>query len=145
MSTNKPKLIEELTLDDLMAHRWCFYQTDDEDFDDFEYVVPDSHPAFSLDIVELELAEFTFANGKVAHGIYDGWESFNIMTEDQWYSFWYGVDQPEPAEVERIASFLSSNDYQLPVKVSAKWSKTIKEYNGLQYMTDDESIVEVAL
>jgi hypothetical protein len=145
MNMCKPKLIEEITLDDLRSHRWCFYQNDDEGFDAFEYVIPDTHPEFSEDVIELELAEFTFSNGKVAYGIYDGSESFNIVTTDQWYSFWYGVAQPEQTEIERMSNFLLSNGYQLPVEASAKWSKTTKIYNGIQYINSDGETVELSI
>lgn len=142
---SKPKLIEDITLDDLRSHRWCFYQNDNEEFDVFEHVIPDTHPDFSEDVLELELAEFKFSNDKVAYGIYDGSESFNIVTTDQWYSFWYGVAQPEKPEIERMSRFLLSHDYQLPVEASAKWSGIVKTYNGVQYMNDSDEIIELSI
>jgi hypothetical protein len=125
----KPKLIEEVTLEDLKSHRWCFYQNDEEGFDAFEHVIPDNHPEFSADTIELELAEFKFANGKIALGIYDGASSFTLVVNDQGYSFWYGVAEPAQTEIESMSNLLLSNDYQLPVEATAKWSKITKKYS----------------
>ena len=141
----EPKLIEEITLDDLRSHRWCFYQNDDGNFDAFDYVIPDTHPEFSHDVIELELAEFKFTNGKLAYGIYDGSESFNIVTNDQWYSFWYGIAEPEQTEVKRMSAFFSKNGFQLPVEATAKWSKTTKKYNGINYINNEGETIEVSI
>ncbi|MDI5831559.1 hypothetical protein [Shewanella xiamenensis] len=79
MEMCKPKAIEEITIEDLKAHRWCFYQNDEEGFNAFEHVIPDSHPDFSERVIELELSEFIFSNGETLLGVYDGSEAFNII------------------------------------------------------------------
>jgi hypothetical protein len=141
----KPKLIEEVTLEDLQSHRWCFYQNDEEGFDAFEHVIPDTHPDFSADTIELELAEFKFANGKVALGIYDGASSFTLVANDQGFSFWYGGVKPEQKDIESMSNFLLSNGYQLPVEATAKWSRTSEKYNGIQYINNDGETVELSI
>jgi len=64
------KRIEDITTDDLAQQRWFLLQNEEVGLDAFEYVISETHPSFSEDMIELELAEFTFANGKVAYGIY---------------------------------------------------------------------------
>ncbi len=108
-------------------------------------MIPDTHPDFNKDVIELELAEFKFSNGKVAYGVYNGSESFDIITADQWYSFWYGGVKPEQTEIDRLSCFLLSKGYELPVEASAKWSKITKAYNGVQYINDDGDIIEIAI
>tara|TARA_R110000737_G_scaffold328635_1_gene343398 strand:+ start:2540 stop:2977 length:438 start_codon:yes stop_codon:yes gene_type:complete len=145
MSMPKPKLIEDITIDDLKEHRWCYYQNDEEDYDAFEYVIPDTHSEFSEEVIELELAEFRFSNGAITYGIYDGSEAFNIVTKDQWYSFWYGVIRPDAKETERLANYLESSGFELPVEACAKWSNTTKTFNGIQFLNDNGEIVEVTI
>lgn len=139
------KRIEDISIEDLQAHRWCYYQNDDEGYDAFEHVISDRHPNFSEDIIELELAEFEFSNGKLAQGIYDGSEAFNIVTSSDWYSFWYGVNKPEPEEIERFRQFLIGQELELPVTAVAKWSNTTKTLNGIQYLNSDGEVEEVAI
>jgi len=139
------KRIEDITIEDLAAHRWCYYQNDEDGYDAFEHVISDSHPYFSQDIAELEFAEFEFSNGKTAQGFYDGSESFNIVTSEQWYSMWYGVAKPESEDVERLSRFLSSNGFKLPVVARAKWSGTEKTYNGIQYLNENGEACEVVI
>lgn len=141
----KPKAIEDLTVEDLKAHRWCFYQNDDEGFDAFEHIIPDSHPEFSEHITELELSEFKFSNGKVVFGVYDGSEAFNIIAGDEWYSFWYGVAEPSQEDLERFKSFIEINDLELPVVATAKWSGTTKTYSGIQYINGNGETIEKAI
>ena len=62
----KPKAIEDITLEDLRAKRWCFYDNEEEGFNSFEWVIPDDHPSYSEHVIELELSEFTFANDKTS-------------------------------------------------------------------------------
>ncbi|OZG72653.1 hypothetical protein BTA51_14075 [Hahella sp. CCB-MM4] len=138
----KPKAIEDITVEDLKAHRWCFYEDEEGCFSAFEHVVPDSHPEFSEHIAELELSEFKFANGKVLYGVYDGFEAFNIIADDEWYSFWYGADEPELEDLERLESFLTGNNLLLPVVATAKWSGTTKTYNGIQYINSNGETIE---
>ena len=103
----KPKLIAEITMDDLKSHRWCYYQSDDEGFDAFEYVIPDTHPEYSENIIELELAEFRFSNGQVANGHYDGSESFNIVTTDHknWYDVFVSAEDGKVLKKENLRLF----------------------------------------
>ncbi|MCP5161159.1 MAG: hypothetical protein H6999_09920 [Hahellaceae bacterium] len=138
------KRIEDITVEDLQSRRWCYHLTEDDD-SAFEYVVSDAHPDFSEDIFELELAEFTFSNGTTAWGLYDGAEAFNIMTQDAWYSFWYGTEPPEAAEIERLTRYLKENNLLLPVIAHAKWSKTEKTYRGIQYLNNSGEIEEVVI
>ncbi|MGH1441371.1 MAG: hypothetical protein ACRBBR_14750 [Cellvibrionaceae bacterium] len=142
---NNLKRIEDITIDDLMLHRWCYYQNDEEGYDAFEYVISDSHPHFSNDIIELEFAEFEFSNGKTYHGLYDGSESFNIVTSSQWYSLWYGPIKPEKSDIDRLAKFLAERDLEFPVIARSKWSGVEKIYNGIQYISEEGDIREVVL
>ena len=139
------KRIEDIAIDDIRSHRWCYYQNDEEGYDAFEHVISDTHPDFSEDVIELEFAEFKFLNGKVAYGLYDGSASFNIVTPNEWYSFWYGAAEPEQTDIERMSNFLQSNGYQLPVEASAKWSRTTKKYNGIQYINNDGETIEISI
>ncbi len=138
----KPKAIEDITVEDLKAHRWCFYQNDEEGFDAFEHVIPDNHPDFSEHVIELELSEFKFANGKSCFGFYDGSEDFNIIAGDQWYSFWYGIAEPNAEDLARLKSFVVSNNLELPVVVQAKWSGTSKTFSGIQYINPNGETIE---
>ncbi len=133
----EPKAIEDITIEDLKTHRWCFYQNDDEGFDAFEHIIPDSHPEFSERITELELSEFRFANGETLYGVYDGSEAFNIIADEQWYSFWYGVVEPELEDLERLKSFVVGNNLELPVVATAKWTGITKTYSGIQYINNN--------
>lgn len=144
-SMSKVKRIEDITIEDLVAHRWCFYQNDEEGYDTFEHVISDEHPDFSEDVVELEYAEFEFANGKMVRGLFDGSESFNILTPTEWYSFWYGVAKPDPEEIERLSEFLSSEGFELPVVARAKWSGSERTYNGIQYIDENGEICEIVI
>jgi len=139
-----PKRIKEISLADLQAHRWCYYHNDNKGYDSFEFVIPDTHPELSESIIELELAEFTFENGKVALGVFDGSESFWIAWNKIWLSFWYGVAKPSDNDLEEMGIFLSKNNYDLPVEARAKWSGTTKIFNGVQYVGENGEIVEIA-
>lgn len=145
MSMCEPKSIENITLIDLQNHRWCYYQNDDEGYGCFEHVIPDNHPEFSSDVEELELAEFTFKNGKTALGSFDGSSSFNIASSDSWFSFWYGVSEPSQTNIDAMAEFLLSNGYELPVEARAKWSGASKIFNGLQFINESGDVIEVAI
>ncbi|WP_144394733.1 hypothetical protein [Pleionea sediminis] len=139
------KHIEEITVEDLQAHRWCFYQSENDDQNLIEYVISEEHPEFSEEGIELELAEFHFANGKVALGLYDGFEAFNIMTPTDWYSFWYGVEKPEQEDVLRLQSYLKQEELELPVKAIAKWSKIERTYHGIQYINSEGEAEEIRI
>lgn len=139
------KKIEDITIEDLTAHRWVYHNNDEEGFDDFEYVISNDHPDFSEDILELELAEFKFSNGKTAYGLYDGSESFNIVTPENWYSLWYGAIKPSTEDVERLSTFLTREGFELPVIARAKWSGTEKRYKGIQYLNENDEVVEIVI
>ncbi|MBU2864679.1 hypothetical protein KO489_12545 [Reinekea forsetii] len=141
----KPKAIEDISVDDLKAHRWCFYQNDDEGIDAFEYIIPDNHPEFSEHIVEIELSVFEFLNSKVVFGFYDGSEAFNIISGDEWYSFWYGVAEPSQEDLDRFKLFIECNGLELPVLATAKWSGTTRTYGGIQYINRSGETIEKAI
>lgn len=61
MACTAPKRLEELTVTDLEGNRWCLYQDDEEGYDGFEFVIPDTHPGFSEHVIEIELANFIFS------------------------------------------------------------------------------------
>lgn len=140
-----PKRIDEITIEDLQNHRWCYNHSDDEGFDCFEHVIPDTHPNFSEHVIELELAEFTFSNGETAYGVYDGSESFHIISEGNWYSFWFGVARPDKAEISSFKEFLVSHGYKLPVQARAMWSSTERVFNGLQYINELGEVSELTI
>ncbi|MGF1742223.1 hypothetical protein L4C34_14275 [Vibrio profundum] len=142
---SKVKRIEDITIEDLETHRWCFYQNDEEGYDAFEHVISGEHPDFSEDVLELEYAEFEFSNGKVVWGLYDGLESFNIVTPSEWYSLWYGIAKPESEDIERLSEFLSSEGLKLPVVAKAKWSGTKRTYNGIQYINENDEVREIVI
>ena len=127
------------------AQRGHRLQNDDEGFDSFEHVIPDTHPDFSDQITELELSEFKFSNGKVVFGVYDGSEAFNIIAGDEWYSFWYGAVEPSQEDLNRIKSFFESNGLELPVVATTKWSGITKIYNGIQYINENGETIEKAI
>lgn len=143
MTLQTPKRLEEITLDDLRKHRWCFYPRDDEDYNCFEHVIPDSHPDFSGETIEVELAEFTFSNGAVSWGLCDGSNSFHIISGGNWHSLWFGVRRPGGSEVTSLRTFLQTNQLEMPVEVKAKWSGRIKIFYGLQFVDDDGEICEI--
>lgn len=140
-----PKRMEEITIEDLKNHRWCYYHNDDEGYDCFEHVIPDTHPDFSEHVIEMELAVFTFNNGEMAYGVYDGSESFQIISEDEWYSFWFGIAKPDEATVSSFKEFLVSQGYQLPVQARAIWSGTERIFNGLRYINESGEVSEIAI
>lgn len=141
----KPKAIECITIEDLKAHRWCLYQGDDEEYNCFEHVIPDTHPDFSSDVVELELAEFTFENGEVRFGVFDGSESFSIFSNGDWISFWLGVAEPEAEDINNLRNYLIEAELKLPVKARAKWSGKESIFNGIRYINASGNICEIAI
>lgn len=137
------KRVEEITLKDLQNHRWCYYHYYDEGYNCFEHVIPDTHPEFSEYVTEMELAEFTFKNGEIALGVYDGSESFRLFSGSCWYSFWFGIAKPDDAAVNSLKAFLAAKRYQLPVEARAKWSGKVKVFMGLQYINDFGEVSEI--
>lgn len=142
---NEPKRISDITVEDLQSHQWCVYHNDEEGFDCFEHVIPDSHPEFSEDIVQLELAEFSFANGKVQFGSFDGSESFVLFADGIRYYFWHGIRQPDRSELDRFSRFLTANELQLPVVARAKWSETERTFRGFQFIDSRGERREIAI
>ncbi len=143
MTLQTPKRLEEITLDDLRNHRWCVYPHDDEDYNCFEHVIPDNHPDFTTDIIEVELTEFTFSNGAVASGLFDGSESFHIISEGNWCSFWCGGVKPTKSVVDSTRTFLLKNQFEMPVEVKTKWSGKSKIFSGIQYIGESGDICEI--
>lgn len=94
----KPKRIEDITLDDLICHRWCYFHDDDEGFDSFEWLIPDTHPKFSTEVIEMELATFRFQGGEEFLGMFDGASNFSVFLAGNWYSFWTGGSGPTEEE-----------------------------------------------
>ena len=141
----RPKKIEDVSISDLERHRWCYYHNDDFGFDAFEHVVPDTHPEFSSDTIELELAQFSFANGKIFQGMYDGSESFTLILGNESISFWRGMARPSSSELQAIAKLLADYGLIMPVKVVSKWSKYEKVFNGLEYLNEQNKVVSLAI
>jgi len=141
----KPKAIEDITVEDLKAHRWCFYQNDEEGFDAFEHVIPDSHPDFSSDVEELELAVFEFQNGKSLFGVFDGSASFSIILEDSWLSLWFGITKPTSEDIENFKAHLNKLSLELPVKARARWSGKEAVFNGIKYINDNDDVCEIVI
>ncbi len=140
-SMSEPKLIEDITVNDLKAHRWCLYHNDDEGYDCFEHVIPDSHKHFSHHVIELELAEFQFNNGEIAFGYYNG-TNFCVLLNGELLMFWFGVAKPSDKDIEKTRQLLSSNNLELPVEARAKWSNETKLFKGLQYI-ENGNIAEI--
>ncbi len=145
MACTVPKRIEEITLSDLENSRWCYYHNDQDGYDCFEFAVPDSHPAFSEHIQEIELAEFNFAGKKILKGMFDGSESFTVFSNGKWYSLWYGVAKPSQSTLEEFRIFLNLNKLSLPISAKAIWSGTSRIYNGLQYIDHEGTIGEIVI
>lgn len=142
---NQPKTIESITVEDLKNHRWCFYHNDEEGYDCFEHVIPDTHPDFSSDVVQLELAEFTFQNGESRFGVFDGSESFSIILSDKWLSFWFGIAKPDAEDIQILSSYLNESNLKLPVKVRAKWTGRKATFNGIKYINGNGDVCEITI
>ena len=145
MACTVPKRIEELTVADLDSNRWCVYHNDEEGYDSFEFVIPDTHPDFSEHVIEIELAHFIFSDGKVFKGLFDGSESFSVFHNGNWYSFWYGASSPSKNAVSEFKEFLTINQLALPVLATAAWSGASRTYKGLQYVDDTGAIRELVI
>ena len=139
----EPKLIENITINDLKANRWCLYHNDDEGYDCFEHIIPDTHPDFSHHVIEFELAEFKFNNGKVAFGYYNG-TNFNILLDGELLMFWFGIAKPSDKDSEKIRQILLKNEFELPVEAKAIWSNETKVFKGLQDI-ENGNIVEITI
>ena len=142
---SQPKRIEDVSISDLEAHRWCYYQNDALGLDAFEYVIPDTHPEFSPDTIELELAYFKFANGKEFSGIYDGSESFTLVLDKGCLSFWSGIAKPTQSDLQAAIELLTDHDLVMPVKATSKWSRREKTFSGLEYLNEENEVVSVVI
>jgi hypothetical protein len=136
-----PKRIEEITVEDLTLHRWCYFHDDDGGVDSFEWVIPDTHPKFSEDIIEMELATFRFQGGEEFAGMFDGSESFSVYLAGRWYTLWYGVRAPSEHEKANFKAALRELGLNLPVNAKARWSGKSVSYSGLRYL--DEAGIEI--
>ena len=145
MAFTVPKRIEELTVADLESNRWCVYHNDEKGYDGFEFAIADTHPDFSDNVVEIELAHFVFSGGEIFKGLFDGSESFSVFHNGNWYSLWYGVSKPSDDIVNEFKEFLSINHLALPVSATAVCSGTSRTYNGLQYFDDAGAIRELVI
>jgi hypothetical protein len=138
----QPRRIETITLDDLMSHRWCYFHDDGEGFDAFQNVIPDTHPRFNENAIELELAIFTFRDGEERFGMFDGSSCFSIFVNCAWFSLWRGVSEPSEAEIVEFRKALLAESIALPVRAKAKWSGTTKEFTGIRYFNSRYEEVE---
>ena len=142
---SKPKRISDVSLNDLIDHRWCYYHNDELGYDAFEHVISDTHPEFDPEAIELELAEFVFANGKQQLGVYDGSESFSVVIENETLTFWWGVMKPSDEDIENSTAFLKTYDLALPVQAVSKWTKHTKTINGLEYIEPSNGVVSLVI
>jgi hypothetical protein len=83
-------------------------------FDAFEWVIPDSHPKFRKDVLELELARFRFQGGQEFEGMFDGSKCFSIYLCYNLHSLWHGVAPPRAAELAGFKAALSELGLALP-------------------------------
>jgi hypothetical protein len=140
MST--PKRIADITLDDLSRHRWCYFHDDEGGFDSFEWVIPDTHPKFDTDVIELELATFRFQSGHEFLGMFDGSNCFSICLADEWFSFWTGIRKPTEQEKLHLANAMSQLGLTVPIEATAKWSGTSERYRGIRYLNEAGALVD---
>jgi hypothetical protein len=144
MACSVPKRIEELTVTDLEINRWCVYHNDEEGYDSFEFVIPDTHPGFSDHVIEIELANFIFSDGTVLKGLFNGLE-FAVFHNGNWYDFWFGVSKPSESIMAEFKDLLIENRLALPVTAIAVHSGTSRTYNGLKYIDDTGAICELVI
>jgi len=137
-----PKRIEAITIEDLRLCRWCYFHDDEGGFDGFEWVIPESHPKFSKDIIELEPATFCFQGGQEFEGMFDGSKCFSVYLGDNWHSLWHGSVPPRAAEVASFKTMLSELGLALPVVATARWSGKSECYGGLRYYDHHSNEVE---
>lgn len=135
---SQPKTIESITVEDLKGYRWCYYQNDDKGYNCFEHVISDNHPDYSCHIEGPELADFEFKNGEHRFGVFDGSESFSLILENRWQSFWFGVAKPSEEDLKELSNYLKSSGLELPVKVKAKWSGKEAVFSGIKYISNGD-------
>ncbi len=139
----QPRPIDAITVDDLKSRRWCYFHDDDEGCDGFEYVIPDTHPKFDENIMELELASFTFTGGHVRYGRFDGAKCFSVFLKGEWFSLWSGVSEPSQAQIQAFRDVLSEESLVLPVIAKAHWSGALLTYGGLRYYNKNREEAEI--
>lgn len=140
---NDPKHISDITVDNLKNNRWCFFYDDKSAHDVFEYLIPNTHPKFDENVIELELAIFKFKNGEEYFGKFDGSKSFSVFLNNEWFSFWHGVRMPLVSEISKFADTLKKLGLQLPVTAIAYWSGHTQVLNGLSYYDEMGNEVEI--
>lgn len=140
---SEPKRIEEITVEDLSSNRWCYFHDDQGGYDCFEWVIPDTHPEFSEEIMEMELATFRFRGGEEYKGMFDGTKCFTVYLAGEWHSFWRGGFPPSESDTVNFKAVLSELGLMLPVVATARWSGKVDQYNGLRYYDQDQNEVEV--
>lgn len=140
-----PKRIEDVTVSELMEQRWCCYPFETDEYNPFEFVIPESHADYSEDVIQFELAEFKFSNGKVLYGSYNGSQSFTILSFNTSVSLWFGVREPSKVAKVAFVEFLASNNLELPVLAKSKWSQVEKIYNGLQFCNSAGVVCETVI
>lgn len=138
-----PKRVEDITLNDLQSHRWCYLHDDEQKFDSFEWLIPDTHPRFSTDVIEMELAIFRFKDGQEFIGRFDGSAQFSVSLAGKWHSFWTGIMRPAEEEKEALAHVMSRLSLEFPVEATAKWSGAFERFNGIRYVDHEGQTLEV--
>jgi hypothetical protein len=137
-----PKRIEDVTVEDLSQHRWCYFYDDDGEYDPFEWVIPETHPKFNEEVVQLELATFRFESGQELQGMFDGSKCFSVFLNGDWYALWYGVRIPIEQDIGKLKMVLCELGLQLPVNATAKWSGKAEIYSGIRYYDKTRNEVE---
>lgn len=140
-----PKSISEITIEDLKRHRWCYFPVDDDEYNSFEHVIPNTHPLFDENVIELELATFQFSVGQECFGMYDGSKTFAVRLNDEWLYFWSGVRKPTATEVQHTKVALKNSGLALPVTATAVWSGATQVYGGLRYFDNQYNEVEIKI
>jgi len=137
-----PRQIDSITVEDLTAHRWCYFHDDQDGFDAFEHVIPDTHPKFDENIMELELAEFSFVGGCVRFGMFDGSKCFSVCLNGEWFPLWTGGSKPSAAQISDFRNALDAESLELPVTARAHWSGVSVTYCGVRYYNNNLEEVE---
>lgn len=132
-----PKRIEEISVEDLSRSRWCYFHDDEGGYDSFEWVIPATHPKFSEEIMELELATFRFQGGEELKGMYDGVKNFIVHLAGEWYAFWFGGIAPTELDKQKLKAALGELGLRLPVSATAEWSRVSQTYHGIRYYDED--------
>lgn len=138
-----PKRIEGISVEDLDRYRWCYFHDDEGEYDSFEWVIPETHPKFSEDVIQLELATFRFHGGEELLGMFDGSKCFSIYLDGEWHGLWYGVRIPTEQDKAKLKMALGGLGLDLPVVATAKWSGKSESYKGIRYYDEARNEVEV--